>query len=87
MLYWTLHSLLLTFLATAARQTIDDFLSRGIVTYVFTLVFTAGIRKMSDLTKRLRHELKERKRFEKELQHYKEKLEKLVEDRGTWGRT
>ena len=36
---------------------------------------------MSDLSKRLHHELEERKRFERELQHYKEKLEKLVEDR------
>jgi len=81
MLYWVLHCLLLTFLANAAGLTIDAFLSRGIFTYISTLVFTAGIGKMSDLTKRLRHELKERKRFEKELQHYKEKLEKLVEDR------
>jgi two-component system, cell cycle sensor histidine kinase and response regulator CckA len=80
-LYWALHSVLLAFLAKTAGKTVADFFSMGIISYAFTLVFAAGMGKMSDLTKRLRHELKERKRFEKELQQYKEKLEKRVEDR------
>jgi signal transduction histidine kinase len=80
-LYWALHCVLLSFLAMAAGQTPDDFFSKGIIAYISTLVFTAGIGKMSDLAKRLNRELKERKRVEKELQQYKEKLEKRVEDR------
>lgn len=80
-LHLALHCLLLTFLSIAAGQTIDDFLSKGIFTYIFALVLAGGMGKIRDLTGRLRHELKERKRFEKELQHYKEELERLVEDR------
>jgi signal transduction histidine kinase len=80
-LYWGLHCLLLSFLAKAAGQTVDDFFSKGVIAYISTFIVAAGLGKMSDLTKRLRYELKERKRVEKELQQYKEKLEKRVEDR------
>ena len=79
-LYWIFHCLLLSFLAKMAGQVCIDFFPMGFISYTFTLIFAAGMGKMSDLRKRLHHELKERKRFEKELQHYKEKLEKLVED-------
>jgi signal transduction histidine kinase/ActR/RegA family two-component response regulator len=80
-LYWVLHSLLLAFLAKIAGKAVVDFFPMGLISNTITLIFAAGMGKMSDLAKRLHHELKERKRFEKELQHYKEKLEKLVEDR------
>ncbi|MBW1780256.1 MAG: response regulator [Deltaproteobacteria bacterium] len=80
-LYWALHCFLLNFISIAAGQTIDDFLSKGIFTYILTLLFTGAVGKISDLTRRLRNELKERKRFEEELQHYKKDLEKLVKDR------
>ncbi|HKI50027.1 MAG TPA: ATP-binding protein, partial [Desulfobacteria bacterium] len=80
-LYWVLHCLLLTFLARAAGLPAEDFFPKGLIAYCTTLIFAAGIGKMSDLTKRLNRELKERKRVEKELQRYKEELEKRVEDR------
>jgi signal transduction histidine kinase len=80
-LYWGLHCLLLSFLAKAAGQTVDNFFPNGLIAYISTFIVAAGLGKMSDLTKRLRYELKERKRVEKELQQYKEKLEKRVEDR------
>ena len=66
-LYWMLQCLLTSFLAVMAGKTVDDFFSMGIFTYILTLALAAGMGKISDLNKRLRHELKERKRIQNEL--------------------
>ncbi len=81
LLYWFLHSFMLSILAPMAGQTIDDFFSGGLPTYLVTLILTLGVGKIRDLTVALRHELNERERFENELRQYKDELEKLVDQR------
>lgn len=66
-LYWVLQCLVTPFLAKMAGKTVDDFFSMGIITYILTLALAAGMGKISDLNGRLRHELKERKRYQQEL--------------------
>jgi two-component system cell cycle sensor histidine kinase/response regulator CckA len=81
LLYWLFHSALLMILALMVGRGLDDFIYGGLPSYIFTLLLTAGIGRISDLTRNLRYELKERKRFESELQQYKQNLEKLVKKR------
>ncbi len=80
-LYWFLHSVMLCILAPMAGQTTDDLVSTGLTMYFVTLMLTLSVGRISDLTKALRGELNERKKFEKELQLYKDELEELVAQR------
>lgn len=81
LLYWFLHSILLFFLAPVAGSSLEDLKSSGIPMYAVTFLLTAGIGKIKDLYKRLLDELGKRKKIEKELNEYKQQLEKLVETR------
>jgi signal transduction histidine kinase/ActR/RegA family two-component response regulator len=81
LLFWGLYAVLLMFLAQAAGSGINDLLTSGIPSYIFTFFMTCGTGRISDLTKSLRHELQERKKVELELQRYKETLEIQVKER------
>ncbi len=81
LLFWFLHSGLLMILARAVGSGMHDFISSGIPLYAVTLLVTCGTGRISDLTKILHFELKERKRTELELHQYKETLEKHVKQR------
>ena len=63
---------------------LDQFISRVIPSYTVTLLLTCGTGRISDLTKTLPHELKERQQIELELRQHKETLEKQVEGRTEW---
>jgi two-component system, cell cycle sensor histidine kinase and response regulator CckA len=67
LVYWLLHSILLSILARMVGSTLHNLMTSGIPSFAVTLILTAGIGRISDLTKTL--------------QQYKQKLEKLVEVR------
>lgn len=79
-LYWLLHSVLLMILAQAVGSSIDELISNGIPLYLITLIITSAMGKISDLTKTLKYELKERKQIESELHQHKGTLEKRVKE-------
>ncbi|TKB25664.1 response regulator [Desulfopila sp. IMCC35006] len=68
-------------LARAVGSGMDELISSGIPSYAVTLLITCGVGKISDLTKSLKHEIKEHKRIGLELQQYKETLEKNIKER------
>jgi len=78
MLFWFLHSMLLMILANAVGSSFQEFLSTGIFSLTITMIITCGVGRISDLTKKIQRELKERKRIELELKQYKETLEQQV---------
>lgn len=79
--FWFLYAVLLMFLAQAAGSGMDDLLTSGIPSYIFTFLMTCGTGRISDLTRSLQYELLERERVELELQRYKETLEIQVKER------
>ncbi|MBN2008969.1 response regulator [candidate division KSB1 bacterium] len=76
-----LHFILLSILAAAAGKTTNDLVSTGIPAMAITLAVAGILGRIRDLTGQLRHELQERNRFEAELEHYRERLETLVDKR------
>lgn len=81
LLYGVIHCLLIVFFGKIAGRGIAELFENGIPAILACLLFTGILGKMSDLTKKLKYELKERKRFQNELQHYKDQLEELVVER------
>jgi len=78
LLFWLLHSALLMILAQTVGSSFHEFLSTGIFSFTVTMVITCGVGRISDLTKNMHREIKERKSIEIELKRYKETLEEEV---------
>lgn len=81
LVYWFLHSVLLFILTPLVGQSVDDLISSGLATYFATLILTLGVGKIRDLTIALRHELKERKKYENEFRLCRDELENIVKKR------
>ena len=81
LLYGLLHCSTMMFLGRTAGRDLAELFENGIPAMLACLLFAGILGKMSDLTKKLKHELKERKLFQNELQHYKDQLEELVVER------
>ncbi len=81
LVFWFLHALVLMNLARTVGSSMDQLISSGIPQYAITFLITSGVGRIRDLTKSLRHELKERCRAEAKLIEIKDTLEKQVEKR------
>jgi two-component system, cell cycle sensor histidine kinase and response regulator CckA len=64
-----------------AGMDFDRFISNGIPAMIVTIILSGAVGRVRDLTTSLQRELKERHRYEQELQQHKAQLESLVEER------
>lgn len=81
LLFWFLHAVLLMILAQAVGSGLEDLMSKGILSYIVTLIITSIMGRIRDLTNNLQYELKERESIELELHKHKKSLEKIVKER------
>jgi glucose-6-phosphate-specific signal transduction histidine kinase len=81
LIFWLLYSAILMIFAKSVGSSLHELISSGIPSFAITMVLTSAAGKISDLNRRLKTELKERKQIELELNRYKDSLEDLVQER------
>ena len=79
--YAIVHSVWGIALAGLAGFRIERLISNGIPATIVTILLSGAIGRIRDLTQSLRRELRERRRYEEELQQHKAHLESLVAER------
>jgi signal transduction histidine kinase/ActR/RegA family two-component response regulator len=79
--YALLHGIQVVFLGSMAGIGFDRFISNGIPAAIVTIILSGAIGRIRDLTTSLQQELKERRRYELELQEHRTHLQSLVEER------
>jgi signal transduction histidine kinase/ActR/RegA family two-component response regulator len=79
--YAIVHSAWGVLLAGIAGLKLDRLASNGIPAIIVTVLLCSAIGRIRDLTRSLQHELKERRRYEEELQRHRTHLESLVAER------
>jgi signal transduction histidine kinase/ActR/RegA family two-component response regulator len=79
--YAIVHSAWSILLAAIVGATLARLVSNGIPAMTVMILISGAIGRIRDLTQSLRHELKERRRYEEELQLYRAHLETLVAER------
>ena len=79
--YALLHGVEALVLGSIVGIGFDRFVSNGIPAIIVTVILSGAIGRIRDLTTSLRQELKERLRYEGELQQHKAHLESLIEER------
>jgi two-component system, cell cycle sensor histidine kinase and response regulator CckA len=79
--YALLHGVQALVLGSIAGIGVDRFISNGIPAIIVTVLLSGAIGRIRDLTTSLQQELKERLRYEVELQQHKAHLESLIEER------
>lgn len=81
LIYGLAHSVWTVVLAGLAGFSVERLISNGIPSMIVTIILSGALGKIRDLTQSLRRELKERRRYERELQQHKAHLELLVAER------
>lgn len=80
-LYAVIHSLFAVFMAALVGFTVVRLQSHGLPSMMVSIILSAGIGRIRDLSLRLQHELAERKRYEQELKEHQARLESQVAER------
>jgi two-component system, cell cycle sensor histidine kinase and response regulator CckA len=79
--YAIVHSAWGVLLAGIVGLRLDRLISNGIPATIVTILLCVALGRIRDLTRSLRRELRERRRYEEELQQHKAHLESLVAER------
>jgi signal transduction histidine kinase/ActR/RegA family two-component response regulator len=79
--YTLVHFLCAVLLAGHAGFSFERLISNGIPSMIVTLLLSGALGRIRDLTHSLQRELRERRRYEQELQQHKAHLELLVAER------